>query len=112
MNLQIGLWELVGALFAAFSLFTGIVGALIKWALSVYEKRLMEQLTGLGSQLMAQAAEIKRLDRDFMDFKASLPLQYVRREDFIRNQTVIEAKLDGLALRIENTQLRGNGNAH
>ena len=36
-----------------------------------------------------------------------MPLQYVRREDFMRSQTVIEAKLDGLALKIENIQLRG-----
>ena len=39
--------------------------------------------------------------------KADLPLAYVRREDFVRNQSVIEAKLDGLALRIENLTLRG-----
>ncbi|MCN2262768.1 hypothetical protein MLL02_26285, partial [Escherichia coli] len=30
----------------------------------------------------------------FMRFKADLPLNYVRREDYIRGQTVIEAKLD------------------
>ena len=31
---------------------------------------------------------------------------YVRREDYIRGQSVIESKLDGLALKIENVQLR------
>ena len=29
-----------------------------------------------------------------------------RREDYIRGQSVIESKLDGLALKIENVQLR------
>jgi len=33
--------------------------------------------------------------------RAELPLDYVRREDWIRNQTVIEAKLDGLATKLE-----------
>ena len=35
-----------------------------------------------------------------------MPLHYVRREDYIRGQSVIESKLDGLALKIENVQLR------
>lgn len=50
---------------------------------------------------------MQNLDRDFMQWKAELPLQYVRREDYIRNQTVIEAKLDAVALRLENWQLKG-----
>lgn len=36
-----------------------------------------------------------------------MALQYVRREDYIRGQSVVEAKLDGLAVKIENLQLRG-----
>jgi hypothetical protein len=36
-----------------------------------------------------------------------MPLHYVRREDYVRNQTVIEAKLDALALRLENVRLKG-----
>jgi hypothetical protein len=47
------------------------------------------------------------LERDFLRFQADLPLQYVRREDYVRNQTVIEAKLDAIALRFENLQLKG-----
>lgn len=49
----------------------------------------------------------RTLERDFLKFRCDLPLEYVRREDFIRNQSVIEAKLDGLALHIQNLQLKG-----
>lgn len=49
----------------------------------------------------------RTLERDFLKFRGDLPLEYVRREDFIRNQSVIEAKLDGLALHIQNLQLKG-----
>jgi hypothetical protein len=49
----------------------------------------------------------QRIEKDFLRFQAELPLQYVRREDYVRNQTVIEAKLDSLALKIENVQLKG-----
>ena len=48
--------------------------------------------------------------------KMDLPLQYVRREDYIRNQTVIEAKLDAVASKLETAQLRvasiGGNHAH
>lgn len=47
----------------------------------------------------------RTLERDFLKFRGDLPLEYVRREDFIRNQSVIEAKLDGLALHMQNLQL-------
>ena len=40
-------------------------------------------------------------------FQAELPVAYVRREDWARGQSVIEAKLDGLALRYENILLKG-----
>lgn len=40
-------------------------------------------------------------EKDLLRLQASLPLDYVRREDWIRNQTVIEAKLDGLASRLD-----------
>ena len=49
----------------------------------------------------------QRIEREMLLFKAELPVHYVRREDYIRGQSVIEAKLDGLAMKLENAQLRG-----
>lgn len=51
--------------------------------------------------------EWRRIERDVLTLKADLPLHYVRREDYVRNQTVIEAKIDGLAIKLENILLRG-----
>lgn len=50
----------------------------------------------------------RNLERDFLKFRGDLPLEYVRREDFIRNQSVIEAKLDAVALHIQNLALQRN----
>ena len=50
---------------------------------------------------------MSELERQLYTLKADMPLQYVRREDYVRNQTVIEAKLDAVALKIENLQLKG-----
>jgi hypothetical protein len=49
----------------------------------------------------------ERLDQDVRKILIELPREYVRREDYVRGQTVIEAKLDALATRLENAQLRG-----
>jgi len=57
------------------------------------------------------SGQLLELERQLLNWKADLPLQYVRREDFIRNQTIIESKLDGLALRFENAILKGGSNA-
>lgn len=46
------------------------------------------------------------MERELLRFQAEMPLQYVRREDYIRGQSVIEAKLDGLGTKLENAQLR------
>lgn len=51
--------------------------------------------------------EWKRVEREFLEMQRDMALQYVRREDYIRGQSVVEAKLDGLASKLENLQLRG-----
>jgi hypothetical protein len=56
----------------------------------------------------ANEQEWRRVERDVLTLKADLPLHYVRREDYVRNQTVIEAKIDGLAIRLENVLLKGS----
>ena len=55
--------------------------------------------------------KIAALERQFLKWQGDLPLHYVRRDDFIRTQTTIETKIDGLALRIENALLK-RGIAH
>jgi hypothetical protein len=54
-----------------------------------------------------EAGNWQRIERELMAFKADLPMNYVRRDDDIRSKSVIEAKIDGLAVKIENAQLRG-----
>jgi hypothetical protein len=50
------------------------------------------------SRIQAKDCEV---EKDLLRLRAELPVDYVRREDWIRNQTVIEAKLDGLATKLE-----------
>lgn len=110
MTIPVDFWQLVGLLVT----FLGFLFAAGRLLLTQIDRRLEERFTAQAVRLSAleaasrdEAGQWQRVERELMDLKADLPLHYVRREDYIRGQSVIEAKLDGLALRIENVQLRG-----
>jgi hypothetical protein len=106
MIVQVELWQLISLLLAFF----GAVGGFGKILLSQFEKRQAEQADHWDKRFTAleiAAKEWTRVERDFLAFKADLPMTFVMRDDYVRNQTVIEAKLDSVALRIENLQLKG-----
>ncbi|WP_133717123.1 hypothetical protein [Methylocaldum gracile] len=125
MTLHVEFWQLLGFLSGLlFSVF-GAVFAGGKILLGQVEKRLDERFSsqeksrqetrhhwderfsGLETAAKQEAQRWQQVERELLQLKADLPLQYVRREDYVRNQSVIEAKLDGLAVRIENALLKG-----
>lgn len=55
-------------------------------------------------------SRLPMLEREFLEFKAELPLHYVRREDYVRGQSIIEAKLDALYSELKLVQLKGTRN--
>ena len=78
-----------------------------------FEKHIDEKFKALGDELTrveknaaTTAAEIARVERDLLELRAELPDRYVRREDYIRGQSLIESKLDALAVKLENLQLK------
>ncbi|UCV13801.1 hypothetical protein [Quatrionicoccus australiensis] len=117
MRVEMELWHLITLLLAFFSC-VGVFGRLL---LGQFEKRQQERFAAQEvarkeaqahwderfASLDNSAKEWARVERDFLEFKAVLPMTYVIRDDYVRNQTVIEAKLDALALRLENAQLKG-----
>lgn len=109
MTVQVDFWQLVLLLIAFF----GACSWAFKLLLAQTQRHLDERFRTVGSRLdgietanKEEAAQWARVERELMELKAELPLNYVRREDYIRGQSIIEAKLDGLAIKIENTQLR------
>jgi len=69
-------------------------------------EQLNKRLGGIEMANREEVSQWQRMEREFLTLKADLPLHYVRREDYIRGQSVLEAKLDGLGMKIENAQLR------
>jgi hypothetical protein len=103
-------WELISLFMAFFGAFWAFAGVL----LAQFEKRITGGFNALNQTLSIHIKEerttfdqIRTLEREFLTMRGDLPLQYVRREDYVRNQSIIESKLDGLALRLENIHLRG-----
>lgn len=117
MMVQLEFWQVVTLLLG----FLGFLIGLGKFFLVQIDKRFEAQervrgeaqkhwdtkFAALEGAMRADAAEWSRVERSLLELKADLPVHYVRREDYIRGQTVVEAKLDGLALKIENWQLKG-----
>lgn len=112
-TVQIEVWHLI-TLFVAFVGGVATAGWLL---LQQIDKRLAARFTSMAEAHAKMEADAQRnteamrdLERDFLKFRGDLPLEYVRREDFIRNQSVIEAKLDAVALHIQNLQLQRHNN--
>ncbi len=125
MTVTVDIWQLLGVASALLGMMVSLTVTAGKALVGQFEKRLDEKFSTLDACRLAEqkhwdnqfsaleqaaAEEAKgwqRLERDIMQLKADLPVNYVRRDDYIRNQSVIEAKIDGLAVRIENAFLKG-----
>jgi hypothetical protein len=115
MTLSVDFWQLVGLLVAFFA----ACAAAGRMLLAQTQRHLDERFVTVGTRLdgieQANREEInqwRRVEREMMEMKADLPLRFVQRDDYIRGQSVIEAKIDGLAMKLENAQLRGVLGAH
>ena len=125
MTLQIDFWQLLGLLLGGLGALWGVVRqglvqsqrhieerlALQDTAREAHHRALAGRLDGIEAVNREEAAQWQRIERDLLRMQAEMPLHYVRREDYIRGQSVIEAKLDGLGTKLENAQLRALKNA-
>lgn len=106
MTVDVDFWQLVGfgvSLLGGFATIIYTAGTLIA---KQFERRMQERFAALQATREAELSGVSRLERDLLKLQAELPLQYVRREDYVRGQSIVEAKLDGLATKIDNVQLR------
>ena len=115
MDLQLGL----GVLGALATLAVGVwtvmkaFGFLVGRIVAQFELRLDERFAALerareegrksvNERYARMEAKLEGLDRELRQLLIDLPERYVRREDYVRRETVIEAKIDQLGLRLQN----------
>lgn len=125
-TLPLSLSELLGILGGVLGFFLSVVwvfGKVIVWqfknrldekfqdqdeARETGSKTLRESIDRYTAEGRRTAEELGRVEREFLRWQAEMPKEYVRREDYIRNQTIIEAKQDGLyaETKLVQAQLR------
>ena len=86
MTIQVDFWHLVGLLL-------GFIGTLASFG-----KILLRQL---DTRIDQQNDRVSKLENQLNETLTKLPLEYQRREDAIRFETVLNAKLDAIGARIE-----------
>ena len=115
MTVELQLWHLITLLLSFFA----AVAAFSKVFLSQVDRRLDERFDDiersrsearsiweqrfdeLKRQNSEEVAQWHRVERELLQLKAHLPQEYVRREDHIRFETVINAKLDAVNARLD-----------
>lgn len=129
MELTIGFWQFGGMLAGLASFFLMALAGLSKLLLSQFAQKIDARFDAQEEVRKQSAARWeqqfrslddsqRRFDKEMADLRLELAKQYVRREDAIRDQTVIQAKLDALAAKVELlTQVmasakRTDGNDH
>lgn len=98
-TIEMPVWQLIGIAVSLLAMFAGMVKVL----LGQMESRLDDRFAAVAKD----SERLRQVELGIERLRGDMPLHYVRREDYVRNQTVIEAKLDALAYRLENVRLKG-----
>jgi hypothetical protein len=93
-------WQIFAALVALIAAWSLIILGTTKYIISKCVGNVEQKITGLS----AIGQDYQRLERALLELKADLPLSYVRKEDFVRFDVVINTKLDRLRDLIEALQ--------
>lgn len=88
MTINVDFWHLVGLLLS----FLGCCFGFAKLMFVQFQSSLSERY--LNQQKIND--KVETLERDLNELKVALPLNYVLREDYIRGQAVLEAKMDAV----------------
>lgn len=121
MKVTFELWQLITLAVTLAGAFTGL-GKLLLWQFARNVERTLKQMRKDGDTARAQDRDLftsslstirqnsekwQNLEREFLRHLAELPVHYVRREDWVRNQTILEGKLDLLSEKIEQIRAQG-----
>ncbi|NDV20934.1 hypothetical protein GO013_16100 [Pseudodesulfovibrio sp. JC047] len=91
-------WQLTSMAITVLLAFFGFVFTIWKTVTALRDRDAKDAKKS-AAEAVAKANEN---EKSILGLRAELPIEYVRREDWIRNQTIIEAKLDGLADKLDN----------
>ena len=90
--INIEFWQLVGFLLS----FLGVCWGFGKMLLAQFQAQQDER----QKQQERLQGKVESVEKQLGEFNASLPMTYVLRDDYIRNQVVLEAKIDNMTEKL------------
>lgn len=99
--------EIIALLITVLLAWSGLLIGIIKTLLDRNQAHIDKRFSTLEKANEEEARDWQRIERELLELKADLPMEYVRREDAIRQEVVINAKLDALAEKMEIWGRRG-----
>lgn len=110
MILQLELWHIITLAITVITAFFGLLKLLMSQQLSQIQQSFIannQRLDKIEEASKAESNNWQRVEREILLLKADLPINYVRREDYVQAIATIMAKLDAMSLRFENILLKG-----
>jgi|GEM_PF-286229 len=95
-------WDILLFFAGLLSAWSLVIIGTTRWVINKGLSQYDERILALAKCAEDMEKAIKTREREILELRADLPLQYVRREDAIRQETVINAKLDMLSAKIDN----------
>ena len=99
-------WDALATMAAALMAFIALNAGTLRWLFERHESVQAEQIASLKREGSDFSHEI---EREMMRLKAQLPLEYVRREDWIRFSSTLDAKLDAMRNELRDRDQRTQG---
>lgn len=90
--INIEFWQLFGFLLS----FLGVCWGFGKMLLAQFQAQQDER----QKQQERLQGKVESMEKQLGEFNASLPMTYVLRDDYIRNQVVLEAKIDNMTEKL------------
>ncbi|EGY52042.1 hypothetical protein [Neisseria shayeganii] len=90
--ISIEFWQLVGFLLS----FLGVCWGFGKMLLAQFQTQQNER----QKQHERLHSKVEQMERQLGEFNAALPMTYVLRDDYLRNQVVLEAKIDNISEKL------------
>lgn len=106
MTVQFELWHLITLSLTLIGLFAG----LLKMLMMQFERRVDDRLDSLLEESRTWQTvknDVRAIENDVPKLRLEMAERFVRRDDYIRGQTVIEAKLDAIAKDLSAVQIQG-----
>lgn len=98
MKVEFELWHLITLTLTLAGLFIG----LSKMLLAQFERRIDDRL----DSIIQESKGWRSVESDVLKLRVELAERYVKRDDYVRGQTVIEAKLDAISSELKNVQIQ------